>query len=58
MKKILSALWLLTLIAIEARAQCDYNKSTNPFTPQNTEWNTMRNRFNWMDYFTLHEEKR
>jgi hypothetical protein len=29
MKKILSALWLLTLIAIEARAQCDYNKSTN-----------------------------
>lgn len=27
---------------------------TNPFAPQNTEWNTMRNRFNWMDYVTFH----
>ncbi|MCU0421386.1 MAG: T9SS type A sorting domain-containing protein [Bacteroidia bacterium] len=25
---------------------------TNPFAPQNTEWFTMRNRFNWMDYIT------
>jgi hypothetical protein len=25
---------------------------TNPFAPQNTEWYTMRNRFNWMDYVT------
>ena len=30
---------------------------TNPFAPQNTEWNTMRNRFNWMDYVTWHKEK-
>jgi hypothetical protein len=27
---------------------------TNPFEPKNTEWYTMRNRFNWMDYVTLH----
>jgi hypothetical protein len=27
---------------------------TNPFDPKNTEWYTMRNRFNWMDYVTLH----
>lgn len=23
---------------------------TNPFAPQNTEWYSQRNRFNWMDY--------
>jgi|GEM_PF-6077034 FtsP/CotA-like multicopper oxidase with cupredoxin domain len=27
---------------------------TNPFAPQNTEWYSQRNRFNWMDYVTLH----
>jgi hypothetical protein len=27
---------------------------TNPFAPQNTEWYSMRNRFNWMDYVTWH----
>ena len=30
---------------------------TNPFAPQNTEWFTQRNRFNWMDYVTWHKEK-
>ena len=27
--------------------------STNPFNPINTEWYTMRNRFNWIDYVTI-----
>lgn len=27
---------------------------TNPFNPKNTEWYSMRNRFNWMDYVTWH----
>lgn len=27
---------------------------TNPFNPKNTEWYTMRNRFNWMDYINYH----
>jgi len=27
---------------------------TNPFAPQNTEWFSQRNRFNWMDYVTFH----
>jgi hypothetical protein len=27
---------------------------TNPFNPKNTEWYSMRNRFNWMDYVTYH----
>lgn len=27
---------------------------TNPFNPKNTEWYTQRNRFNWMDYVTFH----
>lgn len=27
---------------------------TNPFEPKNTEWFSMQNRFNWMDYVTYH----
>lgn len=27
---------------------------TNPFDSKNTEWFSMRNRFNWMDYVTYH----
>ncbi len=27
---------------------------TNPFAPQNTEWFSQRNRFNWFDYVTFH----
>jgi hypothetical protein len=27
---------------------------TNPFAPQNTEWFSQRNRFNWMEDVTYH----
>ena len=27
---------------------------TNPFAPQNTEWFSQRNRFNWMDYVSTY----